>query len=307
MNTAARLPAPAPALANVLELGRGALALHKFLLTIAADCRRLTIEPAGDFIRVGVTVPGLQQVAVTPALAFARQDQRGLAALEAFVGDVNPARLMAVHDEPEVAIAQRLLPFFQPDLLIWPEARALPAGFERPAPLAHAGRFGLAGHVLANRPGYAGLREALLVRADAARRTALSQRTRITGVQHCAMVEGFWPTERNKFAAWAWTGPQRLATLLLPPAPPGPLRLTLFLYATKIALAPEQLRIFIDGRPVPARCYPQECKIEADILNEPSERNNMVLRLQQSELGASDDGSRRIGVALHKVKSELLA
>jgi hypothetical protein len=300
---AARL---ASTLANVLELGKTSLPLRQFLVTVAAGCRHLSVEQSGDFMKVAVAVPGLRHVVMPPGLTFARLDDTGLLALQGFVKDCKPARLLAVHDAPHAALARQLLPAFAPDVLVWPLDTAPPAGFAALPPPAHAARLGLAAHALLCRPRFGALRHALIVQADAAWRRAASRPSRVLEISELVLVEGCWPIERDRFSSWAWTGTQRLATLLLPPAPAGRLRVTMFFYATKIPIEPSTLRLFVNGRTGIARHFADEMKLETDIVNDDDNANALILRLQHGRLGTSDDGSRSLGVALHKIKYELL-
>jgi hypothetical protein len=172
---------------------------------------------------------------------------------------------------------------------------------------AHAARLGLAAHALLCQPSFATLRDALIARADTVSRQSSSRPLRVFEMAELLRIEGCWPLERDKFATWCWTGPQRMATILLPAAPAGRLRVTTFFYAAKIPVDAGTLRLCVDGHTGQARHYQNDLKIEIDIFNDGPPTNTLVLRLQHAKLGMTDDGSRPIGVALRKIKCETLA
>ena len=137
---------------------------------------------------------------------------------------------------------------------------------------------------------------------DAARRRRRRVRAHVYDVSELALSAGFYPVERDRAWAWAWTGPDSIATVLVPSHGEGRMMLTLFFFSTKFALDADHLRVLVGG--VEARCayFPDENKVEvaADCTDPLCTRVDLV----QTEMVVTADHSRFIGLALHKVKLE---
>jgi hypothetical protein len=293
-------------LAQLIEVGVGGVPLQ-FLLARAADpARRLRIILFGrTAVAASLAVAGARSVLLPPGQRFAALDAAGVEGVVRLAEGARAPRAVAAYAAADGALAARLVAETGAELLFWPPDCVVPDGFAERVPDGTAEVLCLGRYRLLTRRGFEGLLEALLVRVDAARRHAVAAPVAVHGVDDMVLAEGFWAAESDGTATWAWTGPQRTATVLLPPLPPGRRRITLFFYGAQLPLSAEALRIAIDGQPAAAHYVPAEAKIECDA---PAAVPGLcqVLQIRHARLAATSDGSRLIGVALHKVKCEAL-
>jgi hypothetical protein len=293
-------------LAQLIEVGAGGAPLQYLLARAADPARRLRITLFGrTAIATSLAVAGARSVLLPPGQRFADLDADGVAGVVRLAEGARAPRAVAAYAAADGALAARIAAETGAELLFWPRDCAVPDGFAERGADGTAEALGLGGHRLLASPGFEDLLEALLVRADAARRHAIAAPVAVHGVDDMVLAEGCWPAESDGTATWAWTGPQRTATILLPPLPPGRRRITLFFYGAQLPLSAEVLRIAIDGRPADARYVPAEAKIECEApaaVPAPCQ----VLQIRHARLAATADGSRLIGVALHKVQCEAL-
>jgi hypothetical protein len=293
-------------LGQAIEIGAGLPPLQYLLARGARPARWLRVRRFGrTAIAAAASVEGARGVLLPPSRRFARLDAAGIAGLVGLAQGARAPRAVAVQAAADGALGARLVAEAGAEVAVWPAGYPAPEGFGARAADGMTAALGLGGHRLLARPGFAGDLEAMLVRADAARRRALACPVAVHGIEDLVLAEGCWPVESDGGASWAWTGPQRMATILLPPLPPGPRRITLFLYGARVPLARESLRVTIDGQAAEARYADGEAKIECRVASSPP-APCQVLRIFHARLGATADGSRLIGVALHKVKCEVL-
>lgn len=126
---------------------------------------------------------------------------------------------------------------------------------------------------------------------------------RVYDIRDLILCEGFYPVESENGNNWAWTGSETVGTFLIPSHGSAKLRLTLFLFGATIPIDAENIDVLVDER----RC---QCTFVA---NEKIELTTGYLRegcshrvdILQRRTVATSDGSRRIGLALHKVKVDV--
>lgn len=138
--------------------------------------------------------------------------------------------------------------------------------------------------------------------ASAQRR--LRQQSQIYNVSDLALISGIYPVETEGEWTWAWTGPERLSTFLAPAHGGQTTRYTLFFFANQLPLLDRTLQILIDGEPAAARYFPDENKVELMRARNNSRCFNRF-DLLHSDLISSNDGSKRLGFALFKLKIEV--
>jgi len=154
----------------------------------------------------------------------------------------------------------------------------------------------------ANEVGARSLRHSLAM-FDSYCRRRKKEAARVYDVGDLLLCDGFYPVESQNGNQWAWTGSETVATLLLPNHGSGRLKITLFLFGTKIPIGSETMQIFVNGDACACGFF----------LNEKIEIVTGYLRpgcshrvdIFQSRMTPTTDGSRQIGFALHKVKVEI--
>jgi hypothetical protein len=119
-------------------------------------------------------------------------------------------------------------------------------------------------------------------------------------------IAGVYPVEREGADEWCWTGPDPHAVLLIPSHGGAEVMITIFLYGSKLPLSAEHLRVIVDGRAWPTRFVPDELKIE--IRFKPAgPRACHRLEIIQCDLWRTPDGSRQLGLALHKLRLTIVS
>jgi hypothetical protein len=236
---------------------------------------------------------------------------QGDAAAQAMLANLRPARVMIVHRAPSPARLAALLAASSPDALcLGPEAAlaAPPPGLAPCDPGLDLSGCGLGGlRFFANETGAVVLVEALAA-LDAARRRRLREREHVYDVEDFVACSGLYATERDAWGGWAWTGPETIATFLAPMHGGERVRLTLFFFANKRPLDAENIRVLVDGRSFVSRYFPDEMKIEITGLGLGLGLGDAAFArfdLVQSVTVPTEDMSRRLGFALHKLKVEV--
>jgi hypothetical protein len=139
---------------------------------------------------------------------------------------------------------------------------------------------------------------------DAARRRRLRERERVYDVEDFVPCSGLYANERDEWGRWAWTGPETIATFLAPMHGGERVRLTLFFFANKRPLDAENIRVLVDGRSFVSRYFPDEMKIEITVIGL-GDAAFARFDLIQAVMVPTEDMSRRLGFALHKLKVEV--
>jgi hypothetical protein len=239
---------------------------------------------------------------------------QGDAAL-AMLANLRSARVMIVHRADFPARLAALLAAAAPDAVCYgagvdlaappPGLAACDPGFDlRGCGLATGTGPGAGGlRFFANETGAVVLIEALAA-LDAARRRRLREREHVYDVEDFVACSGLYANERDEWGRWAWTGPETIATFLAPMHGGERVRLTLFFFANKRPLDAENIRVLVDGRSFVSRYFPDEMKIEITVMGL-GDASFARFDLIQSVMVPTEDMSRRLGFALHKLKVEV--
>ncbi len=293
---------------TLLEIGSERLPLRYFLAKAVTPQRRIVVRPLSkDIASVSVLLNGATQVLLPTALRMVDLRRGPPEILLRLLRGTQPGRLLALHSAENEHLALALMSTLEPELLAWPSERPAPLRDLAAAPdLVDMEILGLGSHSLLATAGATRMRDKLLISADGIRREAAGRNSTLYRVEEVEFVEGSWGIETHEGASWVWTGPQRATTMLVQPPPSSPWRLTIFFYAATVPISAEALGLQIGGRLVKPRYYPDEMKIECDIDDDYSHAPCLVVRLLHSRLTTTEDGSRIIGYAVHKIKCETL-
>lgn len=305
-----------PLVRNIVQLNPAADALGFAAAAIGRTARTLRLNELGrDVVTAELHAPS--GTGLRPLLPLPIAYGRDIAALAAVLAQLRPARLMVAHRLRAVNLFGPLLRMAAADAVCLAEdvaatradesdliraiAHADLAPFDPGLDLAALGLSGL--RLFANAAGGAALATALAALDEAwqhRRRNPLC----IYDVNDLALVSGFHDIEHDQFWRWCWTGPDTIATFLAPMHGGRRNLVTLFLFAAKRPVDARHLRILVNGRAAPARYYESELKIELELTGlaeAPFARFDLV----QRETVPTEDHSRRLGFALHKLKIEV--
>jgi hypothetical protein len=125
----------------------------------------------------------------------------------------------------------------------------------------------------------------------------------VTNFTDIAAKDGFYENEYDGNYSWSWSGPTNSGCFYIPTTRISKNKITLYFLDTKVYLTSTDVNILIDGNPVHVKYFPEENKIEIY----PDYCRNQIyylveIRYRQGKI--VDDHSRRIGLAIHKVKIE---
>jgi hypothetical protein len=286
--------------------------------TIAKNARILGIRDLGKAARqIELSAPlGLDISSLLPkATNFLRPEDspaNGGNRIAQLLQGLHSARMLLVDLPTAADSVQRLVESFRPDI-VWLSADNLHSvhatgsdDFDldtyRPKTESHG--FGLErSRTLANSAGARALDGALHALAVETQRRR-GQRKIVYDVHQLIFGAGLYKIERNDFYSWAWTGPGTTARLAIPkPAAPR-FRVTLFFFAAALPIAQDTIEAWIGDAKAQVRYFQDEQKIEFDLF-EPDDAPCIWLEIRQARTVTTEDHSRRIGVALHKVMVEL--
>jgi hypothetical protein len=296
-----------PMIRNVLQINPAADALGFAAVGFAASARLVRLTELGPERLMAQILPpsGADMKIWLPDRMLLAQNPETLAPL---LNNLRSTRLAILHRIESESRVAALLGHLRADAVcVAPEVppawtpgnglTALDPGFDLSG-------CGLAGsRLFANDAGAEALIAALLT-LDSAWRRRLRARDHVYDVEDFVHCSGIYPSERDAWGRWAWTGPETIATFLAPMHGGVRVRLTLFFFANKRPLDAENIRVLVNGRSYVSRYFPDEMKIEitAEGLGDASFARFDLL---QSVMVPTEDQSRRLGFALHKLKVEV--
>ncbi|RJF86450.1 hypothetical protein D3874_04920 [Oleomonas cavernae] len=129
--------------------------------------------------------------------------------------------------------------------------------------------------------------------------------SRLLEVRDLVVFDGFYSIETNGRYDWIWTGAARQSRFFVPAMRGGSVRITFFLFGHQIPLAEEAISIEIDGESAKCRFLPEYQKLEAEFQPKREAIVHLV-SIRHALLSSTSDGSRELGVALHRVRVEAL-
>jgi hypothetical protein len=182
---------------------------------------------------------------------------------------------------------------------------AVPTRLQRVEPIDDPAQWGMAGVQWFAAPEYLPLMDSLHVAFASEVRARRLVRDRVYDIADLLLYSGFYQIEEERAIRWAWTGPGPEAVLLLPGHAGAMLRYTLFFFGHQIPPDEAHLRISVDDQAWPVRYCPDEMKVEVKV-HPRVQRCCTRLTLFQRGLRPTPDGSRVLGLGLHKVRIETL-
>ncbi len=299
-----------PQIRNVVQINPSADALGFAAAAFAASARllRLTelgperlmarmLPPVGADMKIWlpdrtILAPGAE--AVAPLLENLRPCR--LAILHHIDRAPRIASLLDRMNPDAICVAPAVAPGWAPD----PAGQSLPA-FDIGIDLSGCGLAGL--RIFANPDGAEALTAAFLT-LDSARRRRMRLREHVYDVEDFVPCSGLYPNEHDSWSRWAWTGPETIATFLAPMHGGDRARLTVFFFANKRPLTADNLQVLVNGRSFVSQYYADEMKIEI-MATGLGESSFARFDLLQSGMVPTEDHSRRLGFALHKLKVEV--
>jgi hypothetical protein len=272
----------------------------------ARNARLLRLRELGaERLTAQILAPAVpaMKIWLPDAIALSRNG----AEVPGMLANLKPARVVIVHRTDSLRRLAALLAASRPDALcLGPEVdlAAPPPGLAPCDPGLDLRCCGLGGlRLFANETGAMALMEAFAT-LDAARRRRLREREHVYDVEDFVPCSGLYANERDEWGRWAWTGPETIATFLAPMHGGERVRLTLFFFANKRPLDAENIRVLVDGRSFVSRYFPDEMKIEITVMGL-GDAAFARFDLIQSVMVPTEDMSRRLGFALHKLKVEV--
>ncbi|MCB8873630.1 hypothetical protein [Acidisoma silvae] len=294
---------------NIVQINPTADALGFAAAGFAAEARVLRLSelgpdrlmvrmlpPAGTDIRIWL--PDRTVLAQGPEAVMPLLDNLRSCRLAVVHRVDHPARVASLLDRmgaDAICLSPQVSAAWMPDLTRNGLA-ACDLGFD----IAACGLTGL--RLFANEIGAAALTAGFLT-LDGARRRRLRETERVYDVEDFVPCHGLYPNERDDWGRWAWTGPETIATFLAPMHGGARARLTLFFFANKRPLDAANLRVLVNGRSFPCRYVPDELKIEIAVEGL-GDAAFARFDLLQAAMVPTEDHSRRLGFALHKLKVE---
>ena len=297
-----------PRIRNVVQINAAADALGFAAAGFAAGARLLRLTELGPARLMAQMAPpaGTDMKIWLPDRTLLAH---GADTVAPMLENLRSIRLAILHRVDEVARLAALLAQLAPDAIcVGPEVAtawtpaisglaALDPGFD----LSGCGLAGL--RLFAGDAGAEALIAALLT-LDGAWRRRLRAREHVYDVEDFVLCSGIYPNERDAWGRWAWTGPETIATFLAPMHGGDRVRLTLFFFANKRPLDAENIRVLVNGRSYVSRYFPEEMKIEIAVEGL-GDASFARFDLLQSVMVPTEDHSRRLGFALHKLKVEV--
>lgn len=273
-----------------------------FLRRCASSARLWGIQRLGAFRSLRMAMPGVDGQHL-PGLAAAltqSADHAGFANL--YRRQFDSARSLKVLRIGGALGNDPVIEGLRPDILVCDVTEPLPGGYREKKLIVGSDTC---------RVGYASehAEKALerhhlgfMARSEASARDGM----RVFRVTEVVLWDGFHYIEGEGAEQWVWSGVGQVARLLVPSVSQRrQQRVTLFFYGNRVPITSDSLSLTIDGRAVEARYFPYENKIEADFEHK-EEAPSVAISLHHSFLGSTDDGSRRLGVALNRIRLEAL-
>jgi hypothetical protein len=285
--------------------------------TIAKEARILRIRELGKAKQIELSGPlGLEISSLLPKATIYLRPEDSPASRSGRIAQLleglHSARMLLVDLPTAADSVQSVAEAFRPDI-VWLSAdnhHALHAtgsddfALDTYRPKIESQGFGLErARIRANATGVRALDAALHALAVEAQRRR-GQKKIVYDVNKLIFGAGMYKIERDDFYSWAWTGPGTTARVAIP-APPTPrFRVTLFFFAAMLPIAPEFIEAWIGDAKAPARYFQDEQKIEFELF-ESGAAPCVWIEIRQARTVPTEDHSRRIGYALHKVMVEL--
>jgi hypothetical protein len=280
--------------------------------TIATEARLVRIRDHGTAARqIDLSGPlGLELSSLLPkATNFLRSDglhDTGNDRIARLLRGLHSARMLLVDRPTDANSVQPLVDAFCPDI-VWLSAdnatrsEAFNLGAYRPKveipALLEQTR------LLANSAGARAMDFALHAWAVETQRRR-GQKKIVYDISKLIIGTGMYKIERDAFYSWAWTGPGTTARVAIPTPETPRFRVTLFFFAAALPIAPDMIETWVGDAKAPARYFQDQQKIEFDLLKT-DDAPCVWIEIRQARTVPTEDHSRRIGVALHKVMVEL--
>ncbi len=311
-----------PQIRNLVELNPSADAARFVARSLAGDARCLTLTQLNGGCelaavcappRLGLTtlLPRATSFMATSSLTSTTTLEESSPPLAALLSDLRPVRMLLAGETANPDHVEKVAALYHPDVVWLPgdlRLDGLHASLQAApyAPRVDTRAWGLGKTVLlANSAGAQALDTAFLA-FDRTVRRRRNLRKIVHEVEDLVMDRGVAPVERDTFYSWAWTGPGTLASFLVPSNGASRLRLTVFFFGARTPVDADHIQLWVEGEKTTARHYQDELKIEAD-LPAPPAHCCLRVELRQARTVMTDDRSRQIGYALHKVAVELLS